>query len=70
MLRIILLYFLWSQHVSGATKKKTHHTQGNTTITAHKGSQLLKLIETPYQVQPCDKELHTEHIPLRTILLH
>jgi len=36
--------------------KKTHHTQGNTTITTHKGSQLLKLIETRYQVQPSDNE--------------
>jgi hypothetical protein len=51
-------------------KKLTPHTQGNTTITTHKGSQLLKLIETRYQVQPSDKELHTEHIPLRNIILH
>ena len=50
--------------------KKTHHTQRNTTITTHKGSQLIKLIETRYQVQMSDKELHTEHIPLRTIILH
>jgi len=53
----------------GHTKKKTHHIQGNTMITTHKGSQLLKLIETRYQVQSSNKELHTEHIPLRTIIL-
>jgi len=46
------------------------HTQGNTMITTHKGSQLLKLIETRYQVQLSDKELHAEHISLRTIILH
>ena len=28
------------------------------------------LIETRYQVQPSEKELHTEHTPLRTIILH
>ena len=39
-------------------------------ITTHKGPQLLKLIETRYQLQPSDKELHTEHKPLRTIILH
>ena len=39
-------------------------------ITTHKGSQLLKLIETRYQVQPSDKELHTEHTLLRTTILH
>jgi len=44
--------------------------QENTTNATHKGSQLLKLIETRYQVQPSDKELHTEHTPLRTIILH
>jgi len=41
-----------------------------TTITTHKGSQLLKLIEKRYQVQPSDKVLHTEHIALRNIILH
>ena len=49
--------------------KKTQHTQGNTAITRHKGSQLLKLIETRYQVQPSDKELHTEHTTLYVCLL-
>ena len=44
--------------------KKTHNAQGNTTFTTHKISPLLKLIEKRYQVQPSDKELHTEHIPL------
>jgi len=39
-------------------------------ITMHKGSQLLILIETRYQLQPSDKELRTEHTPLRTIILH
>jgi len=46
------------------------HTQGNTMITTHKGSQLSKLIETRYQVQPSDKELHAEHIPVGTMILH
>ena len=51
---------------------ETHYTQENTTITTHKGSQLLKLqlTETRYRLQPSDKELHTEHTPLRTIILH
>jgi len=51
---------------------ETHYTQENTTITMHKGSQLLKLqlTETRYRLQPSDKELHTEHTPLRTIILH
>jgi len=49
---------------------ETHYTQQNTTITTHKGSQLLKLTETHYQLQPSDKQLHTEHTPLRTIILH
>ena len=40
---------------------ETHYTQQNTTITTHKGSQLLILTETRYQLQPSDKELHTEH---------
>jgi len=40
------------------TLKKTHHTQRITTL------------KTRYQVQPSHKELHTEHIPLRTIILH
>ena len=35
---------------------ETHYTQ-NTTITTHKGSQLLILTETRYQLQPSDKEL-------------
>ena len=48
---------------------ETHYTQENTTITTHKGSQLLILIETSYQLQPSDKELHTEHAPRRTIIL-
>jgi len=50
---------------------ETHYTQENTTITTHKGSQLLKLqlTETRYQLQPSDKELHTEHTPLKTIIL-
>ena len=45
---------------------ETHYTQENTTITTHKRSQLLILIETRYQLQPSDKELYTEHIPLST----
>jgi len=49
---------------------ETHYTQQNTTVTTHKGSQLLILTETRYQLQPSDKELHTEHTPLRTIILH
>ena len=49
---------------------ETHYTQQNTNITTHKGSQLLILTETCYQLQPSDKELHTEHTPLRTIILH
>ena len=49
---------------------ETHYTQQNTTITTHKGSQLLISTETRYQLQPSDKELHTEHTPLRTIILH
>ena len=49
---------------------ETHYTQENTTITTHKGSQLLISTETRYQLQPSDKELHTEHTPLKTINLH
>jgi len=49
---------------------ETHYTQQNTTITTHKRSQLLILTETHYQLQPSDKELHTEHTQLRTIILH
>jgi hypothetical protein len=49
---------------------ETHYTQENTTITTHKGSQLLILIEIRYQLQPSDKELHTEQTSLRTIILH
>ena len=49
---------------------ETHYTQENTTITTHKGSRQLILIETRYQLQPSDKELHTEHTPLRTVILH
>jgi len=49
---------------------ETHYTQENTMITTHKGSQLLILIEAHYQLQPSDKELHTEHTPLSTIILH
>jgi len=49
---------------------ETCYTQENTTITKHKGSQLLILIETRCQLQPIDKELLTEHTPLRTINLH
>ena len=51
-------------------KYETHYTQQNTTITRHKGSQLLILTETRYQVQQSDKELHIKHTPLRTINLH
>ena len=49
---------------------ETHYTQQNTTINTHKGSQLLILTETRYQLQPSDKQLHTEHTPLRTIIPH
>ena len=49
---------------------ETHYTQQNTTITTHKESQLLILTETRYQLQQSDKELQTEHTPLRTINLH
>jgi len=49
---------------------ETHYTQDNTTITTHKRSQLLILTETRYQLQQSDKQLHTEHTPLRTINLH
>jgi len=52
------------------TEHYDHHTQQNTTITTHKGSRLLISTETRYQLQPNDKELHTEHTPLRTIILH
>jgi len=58
---------LRSPHI---TERYDHHTQQNTTITTHKGSQLLKLTETRYQVQPTDKKLHTEDTPLRTTILH
>ena len=40
------------------------HTTHNRTL---RSPQLLKLTETRYQVKPSDKELHTEHTPLRTI---
>jgi len=49
---------------------ETHYTQQNTTITTHKGSQIVILKEIRYQLQPRDKELHTDHTPLRTIILH
>jgi len=49
---------------------ETYYTQENTTITMHKESQLLILIETRYQLQASDKELHTQHTPLRTTILH
>ena len=39
-------------------------------ITTHKGTQLLKLIETRYQVQPSDKALHTEQTPLTYLFTH
>ena len=39
-------------------------TQQNTTIATHKRSQLLKLIETRYQLQQSYKQLQTEHTPL------
>ena len=29
-----------------------------------------RLTETRYQLQPSDKQLHTEHTPLRNIILH
>ena len=29
---------------------------------------MLMLTKTRYQIQPSDKELHTEHTPLRTII--
>ena len=47
---------------------ETHYTQENTTVTTHKGSQLLT--ETRYQLQPSDKELHIKHTSLRTIIVH
>jgi len=47
---------------------ETHRTQQNTTISRHKRSQLLISTETRYQVQPSDKELHTEHTPLTYLL--
>jgi len=50
--------------------KEIHHTLGKTTITTHKGSQLLKLMKARYKMQPSYKELRTEHTPLRTIILH
>jgi len=49
---------------------ETHYTQQNNTTATYKRSQPLKLIETRYQVQPSDKELHTEHTSLRTKILH
>ena len=49
---------------------ETHYTKENTMITTHKGLQLLILMETRYQLQPSDKELHTKHTPLRTIIIH
>jgi len=39
-------------------------------ITTHKRSQLLILVETRHQLQLKDKEIHTEHTSLRTIILH
>ena len=44
---------------------ETHYTQENTTITTHKGSKLLILTETRYQLQQSDKELHTKHTRLK-----
>jgi len=49
---------------------ETHYITENTTITMHKESQLLTIIETRYQLQPSDKELHTKQTPQRTIILH
>ena len=39
-------------------------------INTQKESQLLRLIETRYQVQPSDKELHTEHTPHTYLLTY
>jgi len=47
-----------------------HYILQNDTITTHKGSQLLKLTATRYQLQPSENKLHTEHTPLRIIILH
>jgi len=52
------------------SNNERHYTQQNTTITTHKGSELLIVTETRYQLQQSDKELHTEHTPLRNIHLH
>jgi len=38
-----------------------HYTQENTTITTHKGSQLLILMETRYQLQPTTKYITKNH---------
>ena len=48
---------------------ETHYIKENTTITTHKGSQLLILIETRQQLQPSDKQLHVEHTLLRNTIL-
>jgi len=34
------------------------------------GSVLLTITEVRYRLQQSDKELHTEHIPLRTVTLY
>jgi len=48
---------------------ETHYTKHNSTTITHKRSQLL-IQQTRCQLQQNDKELHTEHTPLRTINLH
>jgi len=49
---------------------ETHYTHENTTSTKHKRSQLVTLTGTRYHRQQSDKELQTEHTPLRNINLH
>jgi len=77
--RLLYMFRVVSPPVIGSTNNctsdyqstnETHYTLQNTTITTHKGSQLLMSKETLYQPQPSNKQLHTEHTPLRTTILH
>jgi len=52
------------------TNKTSSYQSTNETHYTHKVSQLLISTETRYQLQPSDKEHHTEHTPLRTLILH
>jgi len=57
LLTLIVVIFIYAD----LSVLNTPHTQQYTTITTHKGPQLLISTETRYQLQQSDKEFHTEH---------